>query len=1407
MKLKITEASSRQSAASGRRVFGFRFPVSGLPRAQSAMALVITLIMLSVTLVMAIAFLAVARRERISVSTSTDTTVARLASDTALAAAQAQILANILATNVALYNYNLLVSTNYVNTNGFDNVTALFLNSPNNVSYYYPNGNLVAGADFDQNVANLMFLPRAPVLVSPAEPAGRFYLDLNRNNAFENTGWVTNLDSTGNGIFDSTINSYNIFQPAGDPQWVGILEKPGTHHAADNQFVSRYAFIAQPIGESLDLNYLHNQTVTEQVNPNSGGNDGFMRNQSVGSWEINLAAFLADLNTNQWLPTVAPANVYYAYNQPFGINRGLAFDDARALLSYRYNYFYNNLYSASQLFLSPNFNYLKFDNVDIYSDGPLQITTTNIFEGLQDPVTYSWPGSDNPNRFYTLADFYDPAKSSGGVNSFTNRLLNAGTTTAANGAQPTYDRYTYYRMLDQLGTESLPANAGKLNLNYQNAVVIYSTNGNNAGQYYSTTVIPGAETNLTPWDPRDFFCAAADAMLKLYTTNWFQADPSNFLATYYGIAPNFANYYYHDRFGNVVTNDPTGFGLTNIPFYGMTNQVPAFGLANIPVQVNGSFVYSPAVNRLLQMAANFFDAGTNSSVAGGVDYPHVFRPIFYRNPATLDVFVVGYTNVDSVPGGINYSQLKTVYDMTAVVNGSVPMANGYFTENVYGVPWIIGAKKYMPNFNEFYSFNTLQVSRKLQFNRKSGLTTWSGASKSLFTTNQMLVMSITNHIGFSFWNSYVSQYPGIQPVVYASDFIRMRLSYGSYTYTAFTNFTFISQPNPWPGSAWDTNSPPRKFNNANSIISGNFNFPFISESAINLDNLGNVGGFTTEAFNTNVTAIYPFPSFEQDTTNWFQAFILDNGHVLDYVQFAGPIQVRNLGDDLKDPDFLGLGGNAATYMWSTNASGNLRDGINWGVQHQIDVSKSGNVPNNLWSHPPNMPAGLTGIKGAEAAMFGGFFTTTWFYTNSIGVQKTYLNTNLQQQAPYTPTRIVVSPTLWVVNDPLVHYLSSDLNQPVSELNNVTNGVAKSDDLSQPVPIPSLASVQSRYQPWGKNTEMEGLPGVLHDAENASYNLAYRDPLVYGSDNWDFSLNKYPSVGWLGRVHRGTPWQTVYLKATNLLEFVDQAQSNPYVGKTTWKYWTGDFNDFDSLNSRPIQDELLFDIFTAAPNDNASRGALSVNQKHLAAWSAVLGGLLTISNITPNPTYSAMPIQTNVVIDPAGVDQGNSPLYQIVNGANGINATRGNLYQNGGFPHTGDILRTPALTQLSPFLNTSGSAQLQYDVSDEMYEWLPQQLMSLVRPSGVPRYVVYAYGQTLKPAPDGTVLSSSTLPGGYNPFGLVTNYQVVAESATRSVVTVQPVLTNAVVFVNGQPTTVPVTNYTTKVESFNVLPPQ
>ena len=81
-------------------------------KSQSGVALVITLILLSVTLVMVLAFLAISGRERGSVTTQTDTTTTRLAADAGLAAAEAQIAANILSTTNP-YSFGLIVSTNY----------------------------------------------------------------------------------------------------------------------------------------------------------------------------------------------------------------------------------------------------------------------------------------------------------------------------------------------------------------------------------------------------------------------------------------------------------------------------------------------------------------------------------------------------------------------------------------------------------------------------------------------------------------------------------------------------------------------------------------------------------------------------------------------------------------------------------------------------------------------------------------------------------------------------------------------------------------------------------------------------------------------------------------------------------------------------------------------------------------------------------------------------------------------------------------------------------------------------------------------------------------------------------------------------------------------------------------------
>ncbi len=52
-----------------------------------------------------------------------------------------------------------------------------------------------------------------------------------------------------------------IFNAIGDPEWIGVLERPDLPYGPNNPFIARYAFIALPVGNSLDLNAIHNQAL------------------------------------------------------------------------------------------------------------------------------------------------------------------------------------------------------------------------------------------------------------------------------------------------------------------------------------------------------------------------------------------------------------------------------------------------------------------------------------------------------------------------------------------------------------------------------------------------------------------------------------------------------------------------------------------------------------------------------------------------------------------------------------------------------------------------------------------------------------------------------------------------------------------------------------------------------------------------------------------------------------------------------------------------------------------------------------------------------------------------------------------------------------------------------------------
>ena len=1341
---------------------------------QRGVALIITLILLSVVTFMAITFLALSRRERSAVTTVTDTAGARLAADAALASAEAQIIANVLsATNP--YNFSLLVSTNYINPAGYTN------GGFNDVNYFYPNGTPITGNDFLALLTNLWYSPRPPVFI-PTNSAGandfRFYLDLNRNGRDDPNGWVTNLDNSGAGLGTTNIQ-------VGDPEWIGVLERPDAPYGPNNKFIARYAFIAVPVGNTLDLNAIHNQAhwgvaahPSPGVNP-VGTSDIFIRNEGVGSWEINLAAFLADLNTNKWGQDINQTATFYQYNQgmsPGIFNQGHAFDDARALLSYRYATNFSTLSvigtAPNNIFGTPGVNAFSFDNIDGFTYGQ-PLLGVNGFElpHEQDSTLIGnkvpWVGADNTNHFFSHQDLFDSTKIinpfAAPALGFTDRLLAAGQTNS------TYDRYTFYRMLSQLGTDSTP-DSGKMNLNYDNI-----DPGLN-GVLFTNGV--AAATNFVGWTPLGFFTNAADRLLRAYTTLWRNGNPNNFATTFYTVN-NF------------------NFAQTNWDNY------PAFGIGHIPVLVSNQFVYSSAVNRLLQLAANIYDATTNNTLTMSNNYPSVFRPLFSRDAGGFgtNLFITGYTNVASVLG-INDDQFALPIEASALAttNSSILVSN--WAVNVYGVPWIIGAKKGFPSFNKFMLESAAQITRKLEVIKPT-----LDAPVSQYTTNQMYVMSVTNYLGAQLWNSYSTNYispfanPNAINIMLRAN-IWMTLATNSMVVAlsqlvngGFTNT--IPSTTTWPGSLpWNGSQP----NQGSFFIPLNGQVIFMTNSVYNYGS----GSFIPQYLDPSNyldTGIAPLPQLYLFTTNRLQVVMLDGTHVIDYVQLNGLDNTRNLNTEIADPDAYGL--------WSTN----LNVDIPQGVINQIQTSSTGgSVPNEdldggtggNWSSTLIQGLGSDISHAAEQAFFSAFFNTNHAepYNSPFSGAIYVSNVQVSVQAPFTPTRTVVQRLVWAANDPLVHYLTSDLRDWVGD----TNGMHIIDWPH------GLTNVSDRYMPWGV-----GLMTAPYD--NNSYNLAYKDPLVHSSDNWDFPANKFPGVGWLGRVHRGTPWQTVFLKATNILNLATPQSS--VGGLDTWELWTGNFNSNTVTYTAPAQDRLLFDLFTTAFNDNATRGTLSVNQTNLAAWSALFSGAVVLSNSAPDltirlplfPQYQTPPpFNTSQIINPAGATGLNSALGRLVQG---IIQTRANFKNAdgliGSFEHTGDILSVPQFTEQSPFLriitnNVVDGIQLINGISDEMYEWLPQQTMSLLRCASSPRYVIYCYGQALKPAPE------SIYTGGGPYFGMVTNYQIVSETATRAVVRFGSSLTNVITGTNNLAGginwfSVPVvTNNNAVIENFNILPP-
>ncbi len=155
------------------------------------------------------------------------------------------------------------------------------------------------------------------------------------------------------------------------------------------------------------------------------------------------------------------------------------FDDATAILQFRYNNTFQNLRSFGLKYGTPAATLFTNDDFDGYSYGPLM---TGLFPLTGDPDTgvvgTSWSGDDNPNQFFTTQDLFNSVpypqnNPAFAAQSFSNHLYLASVGAPSLGGSSTYNSNTFYRMLSQIGVGSAPEPypypyVTKLNLNYVN---------------------------------------------------------------------------------------------------------------------------------------------------------------------------------------------------------------------------------------------------------------------------------------------------------------------------------------------------------------------------------------------------------------------------------------------------------------------------------------------------------------------------------------------------------------------------------------------------------------------------------------------------------------------------------------------------------------------------------------------------------------------------------------------------------------------------------------------------------------------------------------------------------------------------------------------------------------------------
>ncbi len=405
-----------------------------------------------------------------------------------------------------------------------------------------------------------------------------------------------------------------------------------------------------------------------------------------------------------------------------------------------------------------------------------------------------------------------------------------------------------------------------------------------------------------------------------------------------------------------------GFGLTNLPIYSPTNS---------------SIRYSAAIHYQLQGAANAYDETTPAT-----SYPSVFRPLFAWQGSNL--FIVGYTNVTADFDAQFARGFKEISDPSITLN-----------DNVWGIPWVVGAKDNLPQFYAYSSANVMSMTRKLMLVRPNP------SRPNFFLTNQILYLSASNIAGFDAWNT---TQPITSPVeIIASNecsvILTNNYNWGTNTDSSFgTNETIFSWPADQPLSG-------QRAGFETAIFPTSLTLPLSIWSDISTQMQTFPPSPDLILWETNRFSVH---AWQLRATNRFVYALVDSNsgvhRVLDFVNLGpyGMVLDWNWATTTIRSNVFGPS-LSAQLVWQTNAASDGSDSPpSLGVSHQIQI-------------------------GAGYLLAGDYMVTN----NSIPFLQFLLGrpyfTNVMD-CPFQPTTTFAQQSLLVAQNPKVHYALDDLEQ-------------------------------------------------------------------------------------------------------------------------------------------------------------------------------------------------------------------------------------------------------------------------------------------------------------------------------------------------------------------------------------------